>query len=327
MGLLSFARRGTTTLNVSTASFTVQGAQHREAGIPNQDRVFVYQRDFTPFYHNSNGAISYNEVPSNAVEGAARVEGVYALGMFDGHGAEGHVAAELACTYMEGALDRLFTEEVGAEAGVPRKVAAPAVGSLQMIAEKAFAQVAKLMEAEKCARGSGTTASIVLVRGPEVCIAHAGDSCAVYVNQQGKKQWISRYVTKMHRPGMIEREDERVRKAGGLLVDGYVVDKVSKRKGISVTRTLGDVDMKINGCLSTPDIATFAMNKNDRAIVIATDGLWDTDGVLLKDVMQSVSKSASTSKEACTFLGNLVQSKTRTGPTDDCTIACLKFHR
>ncbi len=45
--------------------------------------------------------------------------------------------------------------------------------------------------------------------------------------------------------------------------------------GIAVTRSFGDVDMAVNGCISEPEIKTIALSKRDRAIVIATDGLWD----------------------------------------------------
>lgn len=97
------------------------------------------------------------------------------------------------------------------------------------------------------------------------------------------------------------------------------------QQGISVTRTLGDVDMVVNGCIPEPEIKAFRLTKRDRAVIIASDGLWDTDGIIVKDVTSAVSKSRGVPQNAVNVLMKNV--RRAGGPNDDCTVACLAFQR
>ena len=89
-----------------------------------------------------------------------------------------------------------------------------------------------------------------------------------------------------------------------------------------MTRTLGDVDMHAYGCISEPEVLTLKRRRDDSAIIIATDGLWDSPGVSLQDVAHVAARRRGRSaKRVCERLLELVEKGG--GPYDDCTIVCI----
>lgn len=89
-----------------------------------------------------------------------------------------------------------------------------------------------------------------------------------------------------------------------------------------MTRTLGDVDMHQYGCISEPEIARLQLQKRDAVILLATDGLWDTEGLTADAVLRIASRRRGrTAKRICQKLMRVVEGKG--GPSDDCTIVCL----
>lgn len=129
----------------------------------------------------------------------------------------------------------------------------------------------------------------------------------------------TRSLTTAHRP---TNEEERIRiEAAGGIVDGeYVVDAPLPTKMISVTRCMGDKDVRSLGIISKPSCQEILLDENDAYVVLATDGLWDAyGGDMSEQTVAQVVCQHGHERGADHLLklaaGSLPQ------PLDDCTIA------
>jgi len=78
------------------------------------------------------------------------------------------------------------------------------------------------------------------------------------------------------------------------------------------------------GCISEPEVKEFALSEHDVAIVLASDGLWDAEGVVVGDVLKAATLSnRKEPRNLCEAL--LKKARSGGGPSDDCTIACMTF--
>jgi serine/threonine protein phosphatase PrpC len=112
----------------------------------------------------------------------------------------------------------------------------------------------------------GTTATVVLLHGQEMSVAHVGDSRAVLSSTGTAVR-----ICEDHRPG---REDEmaRIESAGGLILS---VGGASRVNGVlSVSRAIGDRGLK-EFVVAEPDVASRILGETDEFLVVGSDGLWD----------------------------------------------------
>jgi serine/threonine protein phosphatase PrpC len=117
--------------------------------------------------------------------------------------------------------------------------------------------------------GCGSTATVCLLRAQELSIAWVGDSRAVLVRDHGYD-----VLTPAHR---IDRLDElaRVKAAGAQIKQPYVLDPLTSR-GLMITRSLGDRDLRRIGVIPDPETVSVPRGPGDIGLVLATDGLWET---------------------------------------------------
>lgn len=282
-------------VQITTDTVTVIGEFHKKDGVPNQDTSFSLmlpgKRLATP----------------KGPRALVTADGIFAIGVFDGHGDDGHVASKMASEVAQQTLSRLFSSDY-------------TQGRIEHYLKLTFEVMSNTLAEHPCSEDSGTTATIAIVYDSEVVIAHCGDSCGLFMScENAGARARSRYVTQMHRPA-LEPEAERIKSAGGLLIDGYVVDKETKKKGIAVTRTIGDTDMQKNGCISVPEVMSLALEPTDIAITLATDGLWDCDGLTVRDVLTDVKTGDGDPVEINRLLlGHTLPA----GPSDDCTVVTM----
>lgn len=113
---------------------------------------------------------------------------------------------------------------------------------------------------------SGCTATVALVhrRGEATTlhVANVGDSRAVLVGDAGSLR-----LSTDHRAS-DPCEAERVRREGGVVRN----DRVGGQ--LSVSRALGDHNLKSRGVSCIPEVHTCSLT-GDHALIIASDGLWD----------------------------------------------------
>lgn len=83
--------------------------------------------------------------------------------------------------------------------------------------------------------------------------------------------------------------------------------------------------MHAYGCIGEPEIHTLKRRKDDSALILATDGLWDSPGVSVESVARiTLRRRGRTARRVCDRLFDLVENSG--GPQDDCTIVCVTLN-
>ncbi|KAL1341241.1 hypothetical protein HN51_027726 [Arachis hypogaea] len=182
-------------------------------------------------------------------------------GVFDGHGgpeAAAYVRKNVIKFFFEDGsfpqtseVDNVFLEEVE--------------NSLR----KAFLSADSAL-ADDCSvnTSSGTTALTALVLGRLLMVANAGD-CRAVLCRKGEAIDMSQD----HRP-IYASERRRVEELGGYIEDGYL------NGVLSVTRALGDWDMKLpkgssSPLIAEPEFRQMVLTEDDEFLIIGCDGIWD----------------------------------------------------
>lgn len=70
--------------------------------------------------------------------------------------------------------------------------------------------------------------------------------------------------------GTDPQEIERVRRDGGVILEGRVGGT------LAITRAFGDHSLKKDGVIAKPFIKKHILRPNDKFLVIASDGVWDS---------------------------------------------------
>jgi serine/threonine protein phosphatase PrpC len=146
---------------------------------------------------------------------------------------------------------------------------------------------------------SGTTACTVLIAGDILLCANVGDSRAILASVPNAAPGLSGefIVTELSRdhkpntPGELERilmangrvEPARGTKYSFLHLDAQgqfsgpsrVWKKALPLPGLAISRSLGDRVAHEVGVISTPEIREVCLRDVDRAVVLASDGVWE----------------------------------------------------
>ena len=135
---------------------------------------------------------------------------------------------------------------------------------------------------------SGSTCVSILLKQKDintVYIANVGDSRTIVIKENNNDNWTFEQLSRDHKP-TEEDEHKRIIDADGEIEaieddNGNwtgplrVWEKGSEGPGLAMTRTLGDkVGSKI-GVVCTPEVFKYKIKKEDRAFIIASDGLWE----------------------------------------------------
>lgn len=172
-------------------------------------------------------------------------------GIFDGHGGDG------AANYCVQAM----CQNVIRDPAISKEpIEALKRGFIKT--DQEYLQLANKRNAE-----DGTTAVAVLTRGDTIYVAHAGDSRAILVHSTGKVTEL----TSDHKPNRPD-ERKRVQDLGG----SVVFWGVWRVEGIlAVSRAIGDRMLKPY-VVAEPEVKELTRTANDRYLIIASDGVWDT---------------------------------------------------
>ena len=135
---------------------------------------------------------------------------------------------------------------------------------------------------------SGSTCVSILLKENKInkiYIANVGDSRAIIIKETKSKFWTCQQLSRDHKPtekdeaqrvldydGEIEKiEDDDGNWVGPLRV--WV--KGSDGPGLAMTRTFGDEIGASVGVVSNPEVFEYKITAEDRAIILASDGLWE----------------------------------------------------
>jgi serine/threonine protein phosphatase PrpC len=209
------------------------------------------------------------------------------LAVFDGHGVNGHHFSGFMRKHL---AETLFAHGCFAQLAAFRGETTP---QFQLAIKAAISD--SLKDLEKSAAQlinctySGSTAVVAVVRGKHMTVANVGDSRLLVLSQAAEGGGlVGRAVTRDHKP---DRPDERARivarrgsvrkHAGDEDFDDaphrvYVSN--TNVPGLAMSRSLGDVVAHSVGVLSAPEFHQVQLQPTDRAVLLASDGLFDVIG-------------------------------------------------
>ncbi|XP_051224554.1 probable protein phosphatase 2C 2 [Lolium perenne] len=182
-------------------------------------------------------------------------------GVFDGHGGSD------AAAYMKRHAMRLFFED----SEFPNAIEEDDFfsESVENAIRKGFLSAdLALADDSVISRSSGTTALTALIFGRQLLVANAGDCRAVLC-----RKGVAVEMSCDHRP-THDAELQRVTDCGGYIEDGYL------NGVLSVTRALGDWDMKMpqgsqSPLIAEPEFRQTILSEDDEFLIIGCDGIWD----------------------------------------------------
>lgn len=135
---------------------------------------------------------------------------------------------------------------------------------------------------------SGTTAVVSVIRENLLVVGNVGDSritrAFVATSESGEEVLATESVSIDHKP---DRADEKARilASGGRVFAVEYDDGIDGPPrvwlghmdvpGLAMSRSLGDAVAHTAGVVSEPEYFTHMLDESDRALVIATDGLWE----------------------------------------------------
>ena len=222
----------------------------------NQDRAFIIRPYKT---HQSE---QYGEEES------------FLLGIFDGHGEEGHAVAE----YVSRELPRLLAAKLDA-----RMCCQNDEWIIQQL-NQTFVEVNE--EAPPSAMRGGCTASVTLRIGSKVYFANAGDSRTILVSAEKEEAEIL-YETRRDKANLPD-EKARIEALGGKIhippqnpnLSRVIVYSTAARPpepiGLAMSRSIGDWEWKSVGVTAEPIVDVVDLTgKEDTFVLSASDGLWD----------------------------------------------------
>merc|ERR1719284_330492 len=143
------------------------------------------------------------------------------LGVYDGHGQEGHIAAELCCEGLPRMLLRALSQAGGLDMSPTQCQQATGRSFTAMHCD--FEDMPSASEAGRgCglpsglpsvdARVCGTTGTVVIFQGSQMLVSHVGDSTAVLGTRRGGC-WRSSKITRDHKPD-LPAERPRIESCG-----------------------------------------------------------------------------------------------------------------
>ena len=137
----------------------------------------------------------------------------------------------------------------------------------------------------------GSTACIIYItneKGRKILYsANIGDTRALLISKNEYQR-----LTYEHRAS-DSNEYKRIINGGGIVLEGRIYGS------LMLSRAFGDWEFKNYGLICEPFINERKINDNDKYVIIATDGVWDS---LNDDDVYEISKDFDNSKELCNYI-------------------------
>lgn len=193
--------------------------------------------------------------------------GILCAGVCDGHGKLGKLVSETCSVLLEELISKKLENVKVLDFTVE--------STLTDVFKEVQTQLKKRCEHPKKnnLKWSGCTASIVLIDEERCVVANVGDSEAIKVTKKGKVEFKT--LTRLHRAS-DEDEKKRIEATEGKVEGERIYFKDIKMPGLMVARSFGDFGAHERlGVICVPSVKTFTLTKEDIAVVVASDGVWD----------------------------------------------------
>ena len=211
-------------------------------------------------------------------------------GIFDGHGDNGHLISKFISDYINGYYknklnyylteedkDNLFTETI---INIFLKNHIQIIKNCQISLDQEINSKINYDISQ-----SGSTSVIVFLTNDTLICSNIGDSQCFLFNCSSEDLWTFESLSKIHLAS-DELEQKRIIENGGEIHPYYDEDGIfegpdriyAKNKiypGLTMSRTIGDLEAKKIGVISEPDIILKKIENNAKFLVIGSDGLWD----------------------------------------------------
>jgi serine/threonine protein phosphatase PrpC len=167
---------------------------------------------------------------------------------------------------------------------------------------------------------TGTTCLLVLKHTDHIWVANCGDSRGMMNHGKGFL-----YLSVDHKPDSVS-ERERIEGQGGNVI---YVENVPRVNGeLAVSRSIGDKHLR-PFVIPIPDIVRFEFNRDNKFIVMATDGLWDVancgmvNKLVYNEYMNANISDKNVMEKSANQLNNAIVSKI----SDNTTILIIHIRR
>ena len=253
----------------------------------------------------------------------------FLIGLFDGHGRQGHAMSQYAAREFPAILARRFNEHRNANDDNDWIRAALNASFVETDAN------APPMHALL----GGTTASVILRRGSKLYLANAGDSrTIVVVGAAARKDAEIVYSTRLDKPH-LEEERRRIEGLGGKITipAGHPAwSRVLVRSeaegetiGLAMSRSLGDWEWGAVGVTPEPLIDVLDLrNLPEHAFVLAaSDGMWDARPRprFFANLFAEAYRQGQDPFRQCYHVIEKISPKNKTWYRDDITIVAAKL--
>lgn len=191
------------------------------------------------------------------------------FGVFDGHGAKGHVVSEFLRENLPLNIEKSLSSSTTI-AGLSQAFS--------------FTSSTLLSAHSNDVQFSGSTANIVVLQENTCTCANVGDSRAVLGNFSNK-QWTCRELSQDHKP-TNPIELARIRKLGGRVEPCRTPGRAyigphrvwladQQFPGLAMSRAFGDQVASYVGVIAVPEYFSVSLSASDKLLILATDGVWE----------------------------------------------------
>ena len=212
------------------------------------------------------------------------------FGVLDGHGDFGHFASKFVKRYI---INRIRNHPSLKNLDNPKDIYDVLIKDNYKIITNIFLDADVQIRKEKFdCEMSGTTCVLVIQLDENIICANVGDSRAIIVydesstdNLKNTKVFPLSNDAKPNNPG----EKERIIKCGGeveKMVDENNVGvgpyrvwvKGKSYPGLSMSRSIGDMDAKIVGVIPDPEFIEYKIDSKTKYMIVCSDGIWEFIG-------------------------------------------------
>ncbi|MCQ2817117.1 MAG: protein phosphatase 2C domain-containing protein [archaeon] len=204
-------------------------------------------------------------------------EGVYYIGVVDGHGVEGHHVSKYLINHLPQNLNKELKKT---------KKYIHDKENLEKTLNSVFVDTNKDLCEQKNidTQFSGSTCVTIILKKNKIISANAGDSRAV-LGRCIDGKWEAIELSRDHKPNDPD-ESKRIISRGGRIEaykDENGADFGPKRiwlkdqdyPGLAMSRSFGDRVAASVGAISEPEIKYFDLVEEDKFIIVASDGIWE----------------------------------------------------